>query len=70
MSVALAILVSAAAMTAIVGVRYLVSSGGFALVTQFRHPGLYAGLDRQMRREIGWSLASTAIYGVPAGAVA
>ncbi|WP_093666585.1 sterol desaturase family protein [Sphingomonas gellani] len=57
-------------MTLIVGVRYLIASGGFALATRLRHPGLYAGLDRQMRTEIGWSLASTAIYGVPAGIVA
>ncbi|HEX7657259.1 MAG TPA: sterol desaturase family protein, partial [Sphingomonas sp.] len=67
---ALAILLSAAAMTVIVGVRYLAASGGFALATRLRHPGLYAGLDRQMRREIAWSLASAAIYGVPAGVVA
>ncbi len=70
MSVALAILLSALAMTVIVGVRYLLASGGFALATRLRHPGLYSGLDRQMRREIGWSLASAAIYGVPAGVLA
>lgn len=70
MPVALAILASAVAMTAIVGLRYLAASGGFALATRLRHPGLYAGLDRQMRREIGWSLAAAAIYGVPAGIVA
>lgn len=57
-------------MTAIVGVRYLAVSGGFALATRFRSRDLYAGLDRQVRREIGWSLASAAIYGVPAGVVA
>ena len=66
----LPILLSAIAMTIIVGVRYLAASGGFALATRWRHPGLYAGLDRQVRREIGWSLASAAIYGVPAGIVA
>jgi Delta7-sterol 5-desaturase len=66
----LAILLSALAMTLIVGVRYLVTSGAFAWVTKARHPGLYAGLEPQMRREIGWSLASAAIYGVPAGVVA
>lgn len=70
MSLALAILGSAVAMTAIVALRYLAVSGGFALVTRLRHPGLYTGLDRQMRREIGWSLASAAIYGIPAGIVA
>ena len=66
----LALFLSAAAMTLIVGVRYLVVSGGFAVLTRARHPGLYTGLDPQMRREIGWSLASAAIYGVPAGLLA
>ncbi|HWK34861.1 sterol desaturase family protein [Sphingomonas sp.] len=70
MSTAPAVLISAAAMTAIVGVRYLVASGAFALATRAVRPRLYAGLDRQIRREIGWSLASAAIYGVPAGVVA
>jgi sterol desaturase/sphingolipid hydroxylase (fatty acid hydroxylase superfamily) len=67
---ALAIFLSAAAMTLIVGLRYLVTSGAFAFATRLRHPALYAGLDRQIRREIGWSLASAAIYGVPAGIMA
>jgi Delta7-sterol 5-desaturase len=58
---------SAAAMTFIVGVRYLLTSGAFAWVTKIKHPGLYAGLDLQIRREIFWSLASAAIYGIPAG---
>ena len=58
MSATAAILLSALAMTAIVGVRYLISSGGFALATRIRHPGLYRGLEGQMKREIGWSLAS------------
>ena len=62
-----AILFSALAMTAIVGVRYLITSGAFALATRVKQPGLYRGLEPQMRREIGWSLASAAIYGVPAG---
>ena len=67
---ALAILLSALAMTLIVGVRYLLASGGFALATRLKRPGLYRGLDGQMKREIAWSLASAAIYGVPAGVVA
>lgn len=67
---ALAILLSAVAMTLIVGLRYLIASGAFAFATRLRHPALYAGFDKQIRREIGWSLASTAIYGVPAGIVA
>ena len=58
------------AMTIIVAVRYLVTSGGFALLTARVRPGLYARLGPQMGREIRWSLASAAIYGVPAGAVA
>jgi lathosterol oxidase len=70
MSVSLAILMSALVMTLIVGVRYLLTSGGFALATRYVRPGLYAGLDRQVRQEIRWSLASAAIYGVPAGIVA
>jgi sterol desaturase/sphingolipid hydroxylase (fatty acid hydroxylase superfamily) len=65
-----AILFAAAAMSAIVAVRYLIASGGFALATRIRRPGLYTGQRRQIVREIGWSLASAAIYGVPAGIVA
>ncbi|TKD53141.1 sterol desaturase family protein [Sphingomonas baiyangensis] len=70
MSAALAILLSALAMTLIVGVRYLATSGAFALATRVTRPGLYKGLDAQIVREIKWSLASAAIYGVPAGIVA
>jgi len=66
----LILLLSTLAMTAIVGVRYLVVSGAFAWATKLREPGLYVGLDQQIRREIGWSLASAAIYGIPAGIVA
>jgi sterol desaturase/sphingolipid hydroxylase (fatty acid hydroxylase superfamily) len=64
------ILFAAVAMTAIVALRYLAASGGFALATRIKRPGLYTGLNRQIWREIGWSLASAAIYGVPAGLVA
>jgi sterol desaturase/sphingolipid hydroxylase (fatty acid hydroxylase superfamily) len=63
-------LLSALAMTAIVALRYLASSGLFAWLTAHVRPGLYAGLGPQIRREIGWSLASAAIYGLPAGLVA
>jgi sterol desaturase/sphingolipid hydroxylase (fatty acid hydroxylase superfamily) len=66
----MALLISALAMTLIVGVRYLLASGGFAFATRVRHPGLYTGLTPQIRREIAWSLASAAIYGIPAGIVA
>lgn len=65
-----AIALSALAMTAIVALRYLASSGLFAWLTQRLRPGQYAGLGGQIRREIGWSLASAAIYGIPAGIVA
>ena len=65
-----AILISAAAMTLIVGLRYLAASGLFAWATARVRPGHYVGLDKQIRREISWSLLSAAIYGVPAGIVA
>jgi Delta7-sterol 5-desaturase len=61
---------SALAMTLIVGVRYLVTSGLFAALTRKVRPGLYTGLTPQIRREIGWSLASAALYGIPSGIVA
>jgi hypothetical protein len=61
-----ALLLSALAMTAIVAVRYVAASGLFAWLTARRARRDYAGLDAQIRREIGWSLASAAIYGVPA----
>jgi lathosterol oxidase len=65
-----AIFFSALAMTAIVALRYLASSGLFAWLTRVRRPGLYAGQGGQIRREIGWSLLSAAVYGGPAGVVA
>ena len=66
----LAVTLSALAMSAIVALRYLASSGLFALATRRVRPGHYAGLAPQIRREIAWSLASAVIYGVPAGVVA
>lgn len=57
-------------MSAIVAVRYLLSSGGFALATRAVRPGLYAHLSPQIGSEIRWSLLSAAIYGMPAGIVA
>jgi Delta7-sterol 5-desaturase len=65
-----AILLSALVMTIIVGVRYLITSGAFAWATKVKHPGLYANLAPQIKREIFWSLASAVIYGAPAGIVA
>ncbi|MEQ1640707.1 MAG: fatty acid hydroxylase family protein, partial [Novosphingobium sp.] len=58
------------AMTLIVGLRYLASSGLFAWLGERRLPGLHAGLKPQIKREIGWSLLSAGIYGLPAGLVA
>jgi sterol desaturase/sphingolipid hydroxylase (fatty acid hydroxylase superfamily) len=66
----LAAIASGLAMTGIVAVRYLVTSGAFAWASARVRPGIYRGLDRQIRAEIGWSLASAAIYGLPAGVVA
>ena len=65
-----AILLSALAMTLIVAIRYLATSGFFAVWTARRYPSRVAGQRAQIRREIGWSLASAAIYGVPAGIIA
>jgi sterol desaturase/sphingolipid hydroxylase (fatty acid hydroxylase superfamily) len=66
----LAALLSALAMTAIVGVRYLVTSGFFAWLTGKVRPGHYTGLEAQIGSEVRWSLLSAAIYGLPAGVIA
>lgn len=65
-----AALLSALAMTGIVGARYLATSGFFAWLTQRVRPGLYRDRDAQIGMEIRWSLVSAAIYGIPAGIVA
>ncbi|HEX7874505.1 MAG TPA: sterol desaturase family protein [Sphingobium sp.] len=70
MNAQMGLLSSALAMSAIVAVRYLLTSGAFAWATRRVRPGLYGGLDRQMRSEIGWSLLSALLYGIPAGVVA
>jgi len=57
-------------MTVIIGVRYLITSGFFAWLTQRVRPGHYDSLKPQISREIRWSLYSAAIYGIPAGIVA
>lgn len=57
-------------MVGIVAARYLATSGMFAWIGERRTPGLHRGLRAQIRREIGWSLLSAAIYGLPAGIVA
>jgi lathosterol oxidase len=66
----LAALLSALAMTGIVTLRYILASGGFAWATARRKPGLYAPMQAQIRKEIGWSLLSCVIFGLPAGVVA
>lgn len=66
----LAVLLSAVAMTIIVALRYLATSGGFALWTARRFPDRRPGQRQQVWHEIRWSLTSAAIYGVPAGVLA
>jgi lathosterol oxidase len=68
--VATAIVLSIIAMTLIVGVRYLAVSGLFDWLTRRRFPALYAGRSLQIRKEVGWSLASAFIYAAPAGLLA
>lgn len=63
------IFLAAAAMTLIVAVRYLLTSALFAAWTARRFPGRLAGQGAQIRREVGWSLVSATVYGVPAGLV-
>lgn len=65
-----AILFSMIAMTLIIAIRYFVSSGVFAWLTERVRPDHYANLKPQIGREIRWSLLSAAIYGFPAGMVA
>lgn len=62
--------IAALAMVAIVALRYLATSGLFAWLGERRWPELHRGLGQQIRREIGWSLLSAAIYGLPAEIVA
>jgi sterol desaturase/sphingolipid hydroxylase (fatty acid hydroxylase superfamily) len=65
--VPLALLFVSLAVTAIVALRYVLTSGLFAAITARVRPGLYAGRRTQIMREVRWSLLSAAIYGVPAG---
>lgn len=65
-----AVVLSVVAMTLIVGARYLAVSGVFTWLTNRRQPGLYDDRRGQIRREIGWSLASAFIYAAPAGILA
>lgn len=66
----LALILSVVAMIVIVALRYLAASGMFALASVKVRPGIYAGLQPQIRKEIAWSLLSAVIYGTPAGVVA
>lgn len=70
MSVLAEPLVSAVAMTVIVAVRYLAASGIFAWLTARRAPRAMRIPSGQIRREIGWSLVASVIYGLPAGVIA
>lgn len=70
MDLILAILASAIAMTLIVGVRYMITSGFFAWLTERTRPGQYEKLKPQISGEIRWSLYSAAIYGFPTGIIA
>jgi sterol desaturase/sphingolipid hydroxylase (fatty acid hydroxylase superfamily) len=67
--VPLALLIVSLAVTIIVALRYVLTSGLFALATALMRPGLYSGRGEQIAREIRWSLLSAAIYGAPAGIV-
>jgi len=65
----LAALAGGLAMWVMVALRYLLASGLFAFATRLARPGLFAGLDRQIAREIRWSMLSALIYGAPTGLI-
>lgn len=67
--VPLALLIVSLVVSAIVALRYMLSSGLFAWVTARQRPGLYAGKGSQIGREIRWSMIAALIYGTPAGIV-
>lgn len=67
--VPLALLIVSITVTAIVALRYALTSGLFAYVTGKVRPGIYAGRGKQITREVRWSLLAAAIYGTPAGIV-
>lgn len=64
-----ALILSVVIMTVIIALRYLAASGVFALASAKVRPGIYAGLQPQIRKEIAWSLLSAVVYGLPAGVV-
>ena len=65
----LAFLVTGTAMTAMVAIRYFLSSGLFAWATMRLRPGQYDGLDEQIGKEIRWSLIAAVFYGAPTGLI-
>src|SRR5512141_2985042 len=73
-----ALILTALAMCLIVAARYLAISGLFAWTSRKVRPDVYAPTDpkkaarlaKQIQREIGWSLLSAVIYGLPSGIVA
>ena len=71
MTTAATFVLAVVSMAAIIAVRYLAVSGGFAWLTQRR--GVQAGpadpakRQRQISAEIRWSLISAVIYAIPAG---
>ncbi len=67
-SIPATIALGSAAVTVIIALRYLLTSGLFDLITRKVRPGLYDGQGKQIAREIRWSLLSAGIFGVPAAA--
>ncbi|OYW13762.1 MAG: sterol desaturase, partial [Sphingomonadales bacterium 12-62-5] len=71
MNTAATFVLAVVSMAAIIAVRYLAVSGGFAWLTRQR--GVQAGpadpakRQRQISAEIRWSLISAVIYAIPAG---
>lgn len=65
----LAALITGAAMSVVVALRYFLASGLFAYATRQLRPGLYNGMSAQIRREVQWSMASAIIYGAPTGLI-
>ena len=65
----IAALIGGAAMTLIVALRYFLASGGFAIATSLKRPGLYSGMGKQIGAEIRWSMLAAFIYGAPTGLI-
>ncbi|MEL6876693.1 MAG: sterol desaturase family protein [Pseudomonadota bacterium] len=65
-SIPVTIALASLAVTVIVALRYLITSGLFDLLTRKMRPDLYAGQGSQIAREIRWSLIAAVIFAVPA----